>query len=308
VPTGADREAISSWATMRGSSTPTDLQQTLPGVKGGGGENNARFVSFYRMEAAVRPGANVHRVGGQIMFISKGDTRDYGSTWVHAALRWVLAAVPMAAIAGIKAGSLASFSLSPTTLTAGGNSTGTVVVSGLCKSCVALVSVTSGTPSVATAPGTVTTSNGISGSSATFAVHAVSGAAGCSLITAKTGTSFQSVMLTVQPSAGTGLSLTLKSTSVVGGSVDSGVVAMPPRSTALSTNPVALLSTSDDNIATVPSSVTLKPNFIEGGIIIYKAAFPISTRDSGRLTCAGITATSGTSKAQTLLQLFTASG
>jgi hypothetical protein len=76
----------------------------------------------------------------------------------------------------------------------------------------------------------------------------------------------------------------------------------------LSTNPVAQLSTSDPNIATVPASVTLKPNFIEGGIIIYKAAFPISTRDSGRNTCAGITATSGAAKAQTLLHLFTASG
>lgn len=227
---------------------------------------------------------------------------------MHATLRWVLAAVPIAAVAGINAGSVASFSLSPTTVTAGGSATGTVVVSGLCKSCVALVSVTSGTPSVATAPGTVTTSNGISGASATFAVHGVSGAAGCSLITAKAGTSSQSVMLMVQPSGGSGLSLTLKSTSVVGGSVDSAVVAMPPMSATLSTNPVAQLSTSDVNIATVPASVTLKPNFIEGGIIIYKASFPISTRDSGRKTCAGITATSGASKAQTLLQLFTISG
>ena len=115
-------------------------------------------------------------------------------------------------------------------------------------------------------------------------------------------------MLTVQPSAGSGLSLSLKTASMVGGGTDSGFVSLPPTSATLSTNPVAQLSTSDVNIATVPSSVTLKPTFIEGGIIIYKAGFAISTRDSGRNTCAGITATSGASKAQRLLSLFTASG
>ena len=235
-------------------------------------------------------------------------TEDQRGKATPSALRRILVAAPIAVIVGFHAGDVASIKLNPASVTAGGSSTGTVVVSGLCKSCVALVSVTSGTPSVATAPGTVTTSNGSSGSSATFAVHAVSGAAGCSVITAKAGTSSQSVLLTVQPAAASGLSLSLKAPSTVGGGVDSGFVSLPPRSTTLSTNPVAQLSTSDVNIATVPASVTLKPNFIEGGIIIYKAAFPISTRDSGRNTCAGITATSGTSKAQTLLQLFTASG
>lgn len=242
------------------------------------------------------------------MFVSTSDTRDHRRTWMHASLRRVLVAVPIAAVVGINAAGVASIKLSPTAVTAGSSATGTVTVSGLCKSCVAFVSLTSSTPSVATVPTTVTTSNGISGASATFAVRAVSGAAGCSLITAKTGTSSQSALLTVQPSGGTGLSLTLKTLSIVGGGTDSGFVSLPPRSTTLSTNPVAQLSTSDANIATVPSSVTLKATFIEGGIIIYKAAFPISTRDSGRNTCAGITATSGTSKAQTLLQLFTISG
>jgi hypothetical protein len=96
--------------------------------------------------------------------------------------------------------------------------------------------------------------------------------------------------------------------SVVGGSSDSGFVSMPPVSATLASNPVAQLSSSDANIATVPASVTLKPTFVEGGIIIYKAGFAISARDSGRNTCAGITATSGASKAQRLLSLFTASG
>ncbi len=242
------------------------------------------------------------------MFSSGSDMRPYWKTWMHTTAGRLLVAAPIAAVVGIGARDVASFKLSPTSIASGGTSTGTVIVSGLCKSCVALVSLTSSTPSVATVPGTVTTSNGISGSSATFTAHAVSGAAGCSLITAKAGTSTQSVLLTVQPAAASGLSLSLKTPSTVGGGVDSGFVSLPPRSTTLSSNPVAQLSTSDVNIATVPASVTLKPNFIEGGIIIYKAAFPISTRDSGRNTCAGITATSGTSKAQTLLQLFTASG
>jgi hypothetical protein len=242
------------------------------------------------------------------MFSNTRETRGHTRTWMHAAVGRLLVAAPIAAAVGIHAKDVASLKLSPATVTAGSSSTGTVTVSGLCKSCVALVSVTSSIPSVATAPGTVTTSNGISGSSATFTVHAVSGAAGCSFITAKAGTSSQNVLLTVQPSAGSGLSLNLKTPSAVGGGVDSGFVSLPPRNTTLSTNPVAQLSSSDPNIAAVPASVTLKPEFIEGGTIIYKAAFAISTHDSGRNTCAGITATSGTSKAQTLLQLFTISG
>ena len=238
------------------------------------------------------------------MFNNTGRT----SRYVHTSLRQLLVAAPIALIFGFNAADVASVKLSPASVSAGGSSTGTVVVGGLCKSCVAMVSLISGTPAVATVPATVTTSNGISGSSATFAVRAVSGAAGCSVITAKAGTSSQSVLLTVQPSAASGLTLSLRSPSTVGGGVDSGFVSLPPRSTTLSTDPVAQLSTSDPNIATVPASVTLKATFIEGGIIIYKAAFAISTRDSGRNTCAGITATSGSSKAQTLLQLFTASG
>jgi hypothetical protein len=242
------------------------------------------------------------------MFGSTGEKRDHTRSRMRTSVGRLLVAAPVAAAIGITMADVASVKLTPATVTSGSSSTGTVLVSGLCKSCVAMVSLTSSTPSVATVPASATTSNGISGSSATFTVRAVSGAAGCSLITAKAGTSSQSVLFTVQPSAASGLSLSLKTPSTVGGGTDSGFVSLPPRSATLSTNPVAQLSTSDPNLATVPASVTLKPNFIEGGIIIYKAAFPISTRDSGRNTCAGITATSGTSKAQTLLQLFTASG
>lgn len=242
------------------------------------------------------------------MFNGIGEKKGYTNRRLRPAGRRLLIAAPIAVVVGFHAGDVASVKLSASSVTAGSSATGTVVVSGLCKSCVAMVSLISSTPSVATVPSTVTTSNGISGSSATFTVRAVSGAAGCSLITAKAGTSSQSVLLTVQPSPGSGLSLTLKTPSTVGGGADSGFVSLPPTNTTLSSNPVAQLSTSDANIATVPASVTLKPNFIEGGIIIYKAGFAISTRDSGRNTCAGITATSGTSKAQTLLQLFTISG
>jgi hypothetical protein len=242
------------------------------------------------------------------MFSSTNGTPALVGRSMHTTLRRLIVATPIATVFGIGAANVASMKLTPATVSAGGSSAGTVTVSGLCKSCVALVSLTSSIPSVATVPASVTTSNGISGASASFTARAVSGAAGCSLITAKAGTSSQSVLLTVQPSAASGLSLTLKTATAVGGSTDSGFVSLPPMNATLSTNPVAQLSSSDPNNAAVPSSVTLKPNFIEGGIIIYKAAFPISTRDSGRNTCAGITATSGASRAQTLIQIVTISG
>jgi hypothetical protein len=242
------------------------------------------------------------------MFGNTGDTRAHTRTWVPATVRRLLVAAPLAAVVTINAADVATVKLTPASVTAGSSSAGTVTVSGLCKSCVALVSLTSSIPSIATVPASVTTSNGLSGSSGSFTVRAASGVAGCSVITAEAGTSSQSVVFTVQPSAASGLSLSFKAPSVVGGSTDSGFVSLPPMNAALSSNPVAQLSSSDPTIAAVPGSVTLKPTFIEGGIIIYKAAFAISTHDSGRNTCAGITATSGTSKAQRLLQLFTASG
>lgn len=242
------------------------------------------------------------------MFSSAGGTRDDAKRSMRATLRRLAVAAPVAAVLGINAAVVASVKLSPALVSAGSSSTGTVTVSGLCKSCVAMVSLTSSIPSVAGVPASVTTSNGMAGGTANFTVRAISGAAGCSLITAKAGTSTQSTLLTVQPSAPSRLSLTLKTPSAVGGAVDSGFVSMPPMSAALSSNPVAQLSSSDPSIAAVPASVTLKPNFIEGGVIIYKGGFAISTHDSGRQTCAGITATSGTAKAQTLLQIFTISG
>ena len=223
-------------------------------------------------------------------------------------LRRLAVVAPLAAMIGIKLAAVTSVKLTPATVSPGGSAAGTVTVGELCKGCSAIVSLTSSTPSVATVPASVTTSTGLAGGTASFTARAVSGAAGCSFITAKAGTSQQSTMITVQPSASSGLTLTFKAATAVGGSADSGFVSMPPRSSTLSSNPVAQLSTSDANIAAVPASVTLKANFIEGGIIIYKGAFPITTHDGGRNTCAGITATSGASRAQALLQIVTISG
>jgi len=193
---------------------------------------------------------------------------------------------------------LSSLSLSPTSVTGGGTSQGTVTLSGAAPSGGAVVSLTSGNTAVATVPASVTVPAGAT--SANFTVTTVSVTANQSVtISATFGGVTKSATLTVTPpAAGPVLSsLRLNPTSVKGGDSSTGTVTLS--APAPSGGTTVTLSTSNTSVATVPSSVTVaagatSANFrVRTQQVRSNASVTISATQGGVTKTATLTVTSG---------------
>jgi len=149
---------------------------------------------------------------------------------------------------------LSSLTLSPSSVTGGNSSTGTVTLSVPAPSGDAVVSLSSSDTSVATVPSSVTVPAGAT--TATFTVNTSTVTTSASVtISASYGGGTQTASLTVTPSPLPTLSsLTLSPTSVVGGAQSStGTVTL--NGPAPAGGAQVLLSSSNTGAATVPSSV-----------------------------------------------------
>jgi hypothetical protein len=196
-----------------------------------------------------------------------------------------------------------SLSLSPTTIAAGANSTATFTTKGV-TTAITLVSLSSSKTAVATVPATTGVESKLN--SGTFAVHGVSGAAGCSIISAKIGTGTpKTATVFVTPPAATGLlRVSVPGNGAVGGQTVTGSLMWM----AAPTGPgiVVNLSSNSPN-ATVPASVTIPPSAVnETGVAVVQ--FQIQTSVVAPTTCAVITGTSGGNTARALLKIATISG
>ncbi len=207
--------------------------------------------------------------------------------------------VPLARRTGV-----ASVTVRPGDIPAGSSATGTVTLDAPALAGTR-VQLSSADPSVATVPASVSLSGSAIGTS--FSVSTTSGSAGCTEVSAKvmatpkqlaTGiarTAFIYV-LPVTP-AGSPVQLRLQFPLVVGGTQLTGTVSLAnPVSQKL---PVSLSSNNPQ--VTVPSTVS-------GFGRLNSGTFTISTTDSGRNTCAVITATQGSSVSKALLKIVTAGG
>ncbi len=149
---------------------------------------------------------------------------------------------------------VSSVTLSPSSVTGGSSSTGTVTLSAA-PSGGATVSLTSSDPSVASVPSSVTVNAG--STSATFPVTTSTVTTQTSVtITASYNNSSASATLTVNPatSSPTVSSVTLSPSSVTGGSSSTGTVTL---TAAAPSGGAAVSLTSSSSVAQVPSSVTV---------------------------------------------------
>jgi hypothetical protein len=216
-------------------------------------------------------------------------------------MRAVLVAPLVAAL--FSAAEVISLTASPTTIAAGSTSTATVKAKGVTTS-FTIVSLSSSNTAAATVP--ATTGVEAKTGSGTFAVHGVSGGAGCSVISAKIGTGTpKTTTVFVTPAAATGvLRVSVPANGTVGGSTVNGSLTWMAAPTG--SGIVVNLTSSSPN-ATVPATVTIPPSAVnEVGIAVVQ--FPIQTSVVAPSTCAVITGTSGANSARALLKIATISG
>ncbi|HEY7471677.1 MAG TPA: hypothetical protein VIE68_04945 [Gemmatimonadota bacterium] len=193
---------------------------------------------------------------------------------------------------------VSSLVLSDDDIASGGSSIGTVTLSAGSPPNTR-VTLASSRPTVATVPSSIIVKAGQAG----FKVLSVSGAAGCTEISAKVGfTPSKTKLLFVQPpvSPESTATLTLSRTSVAGGTSLTGTV----RATLAGGQSSTVQLSSSNPAVTVPASVQLSP--VEGGA--FSATFNIGTTVVAPSTCSVITATNSGRQMRALLKVFTISG
>ena len=186
---------------------------------------------------------------------------------------------------------VASISLSPTTVTTGSTSTATVRLDANPANPVT-VNLSSGNTGLATVPSTVSIAASPKGASKSFAVQTVSGAAGCTEISARLGTTpARKALIAVKPPAGSSnLQLKFSHDPAVGGQTVTGTVLL--FANAIGETHQIRLSSSNPALASVPASVTVTTVTTETAIVGL-ASFPITTSTTGTTVCPVITATAG---------------
>jgi len=192
-------------------------------------------------------------------------------------------------LAQIESG-VTSVSLSPSTVSAGSTSAGTVILQVAAPTGGAVVALTSSNTSVATVPASVTVAAGSTSASFTVTSHAAS-TTQTSTITASYNGISQSAVLTVNPVSVTLSSITINPTSVVGGSSSTGTVKI---ASAAPTGGAVVNLKSSSSSATTPTSVTI-------GAGATSATFTVSTSAVSSSTSATITATVGSASVTTTL-------
>ena len=146
---------------------------------------------------------------------------------------------------------LSSVSLSPTTVTGGTSSTGTVTLSSAAPTGGAVVTLGSSSAS-ATVPASVTVAAGATTATFTVTTTAVSSTTSVTISGAYNGT--QTATLTINPPAVTLSSVSLNPTTVTGGTSSTGTVTL---SSAAPTGGAVVTLGSSSASATVPASVTV---------------------------------------------------
>jgi BNR repeat-like domain len=150
--------------------------------------------------------------------------------------------------------SLSALSLSPSTVTGGSSSMGTVTLSAPAPPGGAVISLSSSDPTVASVPDSVTVSEGTTSASFTVSTSAVGSSTSVTISGSYNGTT-QSASLTVTPPTLT--SLTLSPSSVLGGPLGFSTGTVTFSAPAPAGGVQVMLSSSDPSAASVPSSVTV---------------------------------------------------
>jgi thermitase len=166
--------------------------------------------------------------------------------------------------------SLSSLTLNPTSVVGGNSSTGTVTLTAPAPSGGFVVNLSSSNTNVATVPSTVTVPAGATSANFTVSTQAVSSATNVT-ITASAGGISRTATLTVNPAPSVTLqSLTIRPTSVWGGSTATGTVTLSGPAPA---GGAVVQLRSSSSRASVPSSITIPAG-------ATSARFTIQTRST----------------------------
>lgn len=194
-------------------------------------------------------------------------------------------------------GTLSTFTITPTSVSAGGTSVGTVTISAPAPAAGAVVALSSSDTSVATVPSSVAVSAGATTATFTISTNAALTGPGTAIISASDGGVTLTQTLSVSVSSLTVTSLTLSPTSVTGGATSTGTVTLNGASPAGGT--VVTLSSNSVG-ASLPPTVTVLAG-------TTTATFSISTLPVSSTTTASITATLVASSVSTPLTIIPAS-
>ncbi|MGH7469912.1 MAG: hypothetical protein ACRENP_18340 [Longimicrobiales bacterium] len=212
--------------------------------------------------------------------------------------RWMALGLPVLAPILFIISQVSSVTVSPTDVTGGSNSTGTVTLNAPSSAGV-LVDLLSSRPALATVPKSITISN--RNGTGTFGINTGSGQMGCATISAKVGTTSarSAVVFVKPPDVISPIALTLSKTSTLGGESSSGTVLAP----AAAVGSVVQLRSSNPSV-TVPASVTLGHPGAGDDSGLSRASFTINSTAVPQPTCAIITAIHGGSQNHKLLKVF----
>ena len=183
---------------------------------------------------------------------------------------------------------LTSLTLSPSSVTGGSASTGTVTLGAPAPSGGAVISLSSNNTGVATVPGNVTVAAGATSATFTVTTNPVSTSTPIT-ISASYGGGTQTASLTVTASAVSLSSLTFSPSTVTGGSPSTGTVTLS--GPAPSGGAVVSLSSSKTGVATVPGSVTVAGGSTTATFVVTTT--PVGTSASVTLSASfnGVTRT-----------------
>jgi hypothetical protein len=184
---------------------------------------------------------------------------------------------------------LSSLSVSPTSVTGGNSSTGTVTLSGPAPAGGAIVALSSSNTTVASVPSSVTVAAGATTAMFTVSTSVVAGSTTVA-ISATYGSATRSALLTVTPASpppATLSSLSLNPTSVTGGNSSTGTVTLSGPAPAGGAQ--VALSSSNTTVARVPSSVTVAAGATTATFTVSTSAIAASTTVTISAICGGAT-------------------
>ena len=170
--------------------------------------------------------------------------------------------------------SLSALSVSPSSVTGGDSSTGTVTLSAPAPSGGAIVSLASSDTSVATVPDTITVPTGATSTTFPVSTSPVGTSTSVTISGSYSG-STQAASLTVTPP--TVASLTLSPSSVLGGPLGSSTGTVTLSGPAPSGGAVVSLSSSNPSVASVPASVTVPARATSATFTVNTSVFIVST-------------------------------
>ena len=202
-------------------------------------------------------------------------TGSYSTSWTEGSGGWDSAIVALRASGTTSSVSLSSVTVSPTSVTGGSSSTGTVTLSGVAPSGGATVTLTSSNTSAAQVPASVTVAAGATSATFTITTGAVASVTTVTVTGSYNGGS-KTATLTVNPTSSVSLSsVTVSPTSVTGGSSSTGTVTLS--GVAPSGGATVTLTSSNTSAAQVPASVTVAAGATTATFTVTTSAVVSST-------------------------------